>query len=156
MITLTRQISAVLNNRLVHEVPGPVPTYRINPVLEEAVKVFQLALQINHPTVVNLKRKVNIWSDRTGTSFFNSALGKISCHIYVHRHSTVLGTVILIAHEMVHAWQIATNQPSKKDWEHQAVGLSLAMVEEFHVSKHPDRVESMVRAEVHMAWGWVH
>jgi hypothetical protein len=156
MITLKRKISTKLNNRLVQEVPGLVPTHRINPVLEEAVKVFQLALKIDQPTVVILKRKVDMWADLTGASFYNSALGKISCHIYVHRHSTVLGTVILIAHEMVHAWQIATNQPSKKDWEHQAVELSLAMVEEFHVSKHPERDESLARAEVHMAWGWVH
>lgn len=147
MVTLKRKISKSLNSNLMDD-------YQ---VLEDAVKVFQKALDIKQPTVVTLKKKIDMWAVLTGTCFYNSAVNKICCHIYVHRHSTVLGTLILIAHEMVHAWQIDTKQPGNKAaWEEQAVELSLAMVEELHVKRYPDRVESLARAEVHHAWGWLH
>jgi hypothetical protein len=158
MVTLKKKISNTLNSNLIHVMhEGSVKRYSVNPFLVEAVRVFQEALKIKTRTTVTLKKKQDIWADQNGCCFFNHANNMISCHIYVHRHSTVLGTLILIAHEMVHAWQIDTKQPGKKAaWEKQAVEMSLLMVEELHIKRYPKREESLARAEVHMAWGWVH
>ena len=122
-------------------------------VLIDFVKAFQGALKIKQPTVVYLKKKVDMWGLVCGTTFFNPALNKISCHVYVHRHSTVLGTLIFIAHEMVHAWQIDSK---KKVCEQQAEDLSLAFVASFHLERFPDKEESLMIAEVYTAREFIH
>lgn len=146
MVVLRRKCSNTL-------VPSLVEGY---PVLVEAVRVFQEALKINTTTTVLLKEKYDIWSATCGTAFLNNATNSISCHVYVHRHSTLLGTLILIAHEMVHAWQIDTNRPDKSTWEQEAEVISLNLVTEIHMKRFPEKPKSMLRSEVIMARGWVH
>ena len=146
MVSLKKKYSRAI-------VPQYEPEYH---VLEDAVKVFQEALKIKKTTLILLKRKVEIFGAVCGTSFLNSATNTISCHVYIHRHSTTLGTLILIAHEMVHAWQIDTNRPNKSSWEDEAEDLSLSMVGQLQIKRFPDKSESLVLAEVRMARGWVH
>jgi hypothetical protein len=125
-------------------------------ILEDAVKVFQEALQIKQATSVLLKKKVDLFGAVIGATFPNTATGKLSCHVYVHRHSTTLGTMICLAHELVHAWQIDTNQPKQPDWEDEAERLSLSMVEQYHIKRFPDKPESLCIGEVRLARVFVH
>ena len=132
------------------------PIYRLQPVLVDAVQVFIKALNIQKETSVLLKKKRNMWDLQCGNTFLNNTVNKISCHVYIHRHSTVLGTLIFLAHEMVHAWQIDTDQPNKKGWEDQAEMLSINMVQEFQLNCFPDKPISLCIGEVKMARGWAH
>lgn len=120
-------------------------------VLEDAVSVFQEALNIKQNVCVLLKKKNDEWGMECGVTFFNNSTNKISCHVYVHRHSTLLGTLIFVAHEMVHAWQIDSNQPNKSGWEEQAEELSLGMVRQYHIKQFPEREASLAAGEVKMA-----
>ena len=146
-VTLKKKYSNSLNPQFTEE-------YQ---VLVDAVKVFQEELKIKQHTIVLLKKKAELFGSIVGTTFYNSAVNKISCHIYVHRHSTTLGTLIVIAHEMVHAWQRDTKQPGKqKTWERQAEELSLAMVAKLHIQRYPNKPEAMLRGEVKLARVMLH
>ena len=146
MVSLKKKYSAQI-------VPSYTSEYH---VLEEAVASFQAALKIKTPTVILLKKKVDIWGMNNGTAFLNSATNSISCHVYVHRYSTTLGTLIFIAHELVHAWQIDTSRPNKHTWEDEAESISLAMVTTLQLKRFPDKPASLVRSEVKMARQWAH
>ena len=125
-------------------------------VLEDAVKVFQEALKIGQPTSVLLKKKTDLFGRVIGTTFFNTAINKISCHVYVHRYSTTLGTMICLAHEMVHAWQIDTCKCSQMDWEEEAERISINMVEQYHIKRFPSKPESLCISEVKLARLFMH
>lgn len=146
MVVLRRKCSNTL-------VPALIEGY---PTLVEAVRAFQEALKIQTTTTVLLKEKHDLFGKVLGAAFLNNATNSISCHVYVHRHSTVLGTLVLIAHEMVHAWQIDTNRPNKSTWEDEAEDISLSMVRQLQIKRFPDKPESLVKAEVRMARAWVH
>lgn len=120
-------------------------------VLEEAIVVFQEALKLKQDVLITLKPKRDLFEGPGGTCFFNAAINKISCHIYVHKYTSTLEVLMSVAHEMVHAWQHDNNIPyDKEGWEAQAKEMSSGMVAQVHAERYPDKPESMVEFEIRM------
>lgn len=140
-VILKKKIEAVVNPTIIQSMPA----------LREVVQEFQRELKISRRTVITIKEKRKLWKGADGSCFNNKKDKCISCHIFIHRHSHFLTTIVIIAHEMVHAWQIDSGKPFTKGWENEAEQLSLSLVQPVHQRMFPDREPSLIAFEVELA-----
>lgn len=71
-----------------------------------AVEELEKMLDLTESVLLSFKPKRNIFGKVCGTTFWNTAIQKISCHVYIHKYSTLAGVVLCVAHELRHAYQI--------------------------------------------------
>lgn len=99
--------------------------------IERAIEFFQAKLKIDTDVLITFKEKKDLWESRVGVCFYNEHTQGITIHCHVHRNTGTIPCLILVAHEMVHAWQIDGDLPDIAQWEDVAEEKSLELCKAF-------------------------
>lgn len=109
--------------------------------LQKAVDSYQSTLKIKSDVLITLKKKEHRVYGDIATTFYNQATQGVSIHCFVHSDSSLLPMCIILAHELVHAWQLDNGYtPSEEQADEMGLDLAFtycASVSSLHLGSSP-------------------